>query len=757
MKQLQLLLLLGVGAIVAAVISDYLDTQEANLRVRVSEPDKIASHLDAQADAWRWSQSSGDQRSIRMTAGAFRQTSDSHVLELQDVKLWIPHEGSRTFDRIETEQALFNGQTEELYMEAEVLITLGVPLEDGEDGESPTKIRSSGLTFKSKTGACSSDRYTEYEFDGGRGHSVGALYDSTHRFFRMNSDAYLERFATRPGGPVLKMRAGELVFHEDAQRINLTGGASLERGAEGLEAAEAEVFLEQGLVRHVNALDASVRREQPGRLVEFSSKRLEVALSLAQTTERVTGIGAAHLKSESVSSDVIVKGERIELHYITPPGGNEGLLENAHAWEGASIEVVSRRAGSQDSAGVRRVEAEWIRLEMQDNGEEIRVLATESRGQLEMLPDSPERPRRKLVADRMRADYARGNRMEHLIATGEVELESVPPPEAPTLRTWSDALEAHIEPETGELRVLKQWGDFRFERGDRNGQSGEAEFQFAENRIELRNQSTVNDGAGRISAWRIALNEEDGSYSAQGGVSSMFHEGDASEKGSSSSGSFFSGSQPVFATAERMASNSESGLIEYYGQARLWQSKDRIEGDEIHIQRKERTLSAKGNVVSWLRGDGGSATPGGGAAAVRISAQSMDYSEAEDSVLYQGGVELLRGRLTVRSHRLEARFRSAEDVQDSSESRLDHAVATGNVTISETAAGRSRGRIGRGEEGEYHPATEQVRLRGQPAQVRDAGGSVATGSELTYQVNDDRLLVLGRADDRAYTLRRRKP
>ena len=761
MKKLQLLLLLGVGAAVAVVVSDYFDTQQANLRVRIAEPDKIASNLNSQADAWRWSQSSGNHRSIEISAGAVQQGSDSLILELRDVVLRIPHESSRTFDRIETKQALFNGETEELYSDGEVLITLGVPVDDGEDGDSPTKVRSSGMTFKSKTSTCSSNRYTEYEFDGGRGHSVGAFYDSTHRLFRMNSDVHLERFAARPGGPALKIRAGELLFYEDAQRINLNGGTSLERGSERLEAASAEVYLDDGLVRHVNALEASLRREQPERQVRFASKRLEVALTPMQTTERVTGTGAARLKSETKSSDLIVEGERIELHYVTPPGADEALLENAHAREGARIEVLSR--GSEDSHGLRRVEAEWIQLEMGENGEEIRTLATVSRGRMDLLPENPDEPKRKLVADRLRADYAPRNRMERLIATGKVELESIPPRDVPTLRTWSDALEAHLDPGTGELQTLKQWGDFRFERGGRTGQSGEAEFRLVEHRIDLRNDAIVHDGAGRISAWRIGLNEEDGSYDAEGGVSSMFHEGNTSAAEGDSSGSFFSPSKPVFATAGRMVSNSESGLLEYRGEARLWQGSDRIEGEQIRIERKRKTLSATGNVVSWLEGHGADGKPGKAPPPIRISAQSMDYSEAENLVVYQDGVELLRGQLRVQSDRLEARLRAEDEAKgsESSGNKLDQVVATGNVTISETVEGNGhgrggRGRSGRGEEGEYYPNTEQVKLRGGPARVTDATGSVTTGAELTYQVNDDRLLVLGRADDRAYTLRRRK-
>ena len=756
MKRLQLLLLLSVGAVVAAVISDYLGTQQARLRVRVAEPDKIASNLNSRAGGWRWSQSSGNDQTIEMTADAVQQTNDSLVLELEGIELRILHEGSNTFDRIETAKALFDSGSEKLYSDGDVLISLGLPLDPTAESSSRTKVRTSGLTFHSKTGTCWSDRYTEYEFDGGRGHSVGAFYDSAHRYFRMESGVYLERFAAQPGGAVVKIRAGKLVFHEDAQRIELDGGASIERGPEKLEAAEALVFLENGLVRRVEALEARVRREQPDRLVRFSSNQMEVALTpLLQTTERITGIGEVRMTSAGQSFDMEVTGGRADLHYVTPDGADQSLLRQTHVRERARIEVSTRRGEDPDLEELRRVEAEWIQLDMRENGEELKSLRTLSRGRIELLPLDPKRSRRQLAADRIHADYAPGNRMENLRATGRVELESFSQtPDQPVLRTWSGALEAHLSPASGELEQLKQWSEFRFEQGNRRGQSGEAEFNFNPDRIEMRNNSVVWDAGGRISAWKVALDEETGDYSAQGDVSSMFHEQGPSANAGESAGSLFSPSEPMFATASRMISHKESGLLEYFGQARIWQGENRVEAEEIRIHRSEGALSARGDVVSLLQepGSGPQAT----ATSIRVSAQSMHYSEADESARYEGGVELRRNQLTVKSSRLVARFRSGPGEDASSNSKLDHAIASGNVTVSETGAEGGQGRKGRGEVAEYQPALGRVHLRGRPAQVTDGTGGLTTGAELTYHLNDDRLLVSGRAGERAYTLRRRR-
>ena len=83
------------------------------------------------------------------------------------------------------------------------------------------------------------------------------------------------------------------------------------------------------------------------------------------------------------------------------------------------------------------------------------------------------------------------------------------------------------------------------------------------------------------------------------------------------------------------------------------------------------------------------------------------------------------------------------------------AVARGNVRISEPSADGGV-RKGYGREAVYDPTAAVARLQGAPARVVDEAGNETSGPELTYRLNDDRLLVQGREDDRAYSLRRRK-
>ena len=755
MKKLQLALLLAVTGTVVAVYSDYLATQESNLRISIGEPKNLPSNLNAQAERWHYSQSSGRKRKLDITADSFRQTSDGSVLELRGVELRIFHDERGTFDLIETSEAFFHPGAEELRSDAEVVVTLGLSADSGDSGArgGVAKIRSSGMTFASKTGICSTDRYTEYEFEGGKGHSLGAVYDSSRRSFQMKSQAYLELFGSG-SRPAVKMRAARIDYYELAQRIELKGAVSVERGRQHITADQAVVFLESGAIRRVEADNASGWDQRPDRRITYSSRRLLVTFTPEQLLEHVTATGSAEMRSRSASTDFRARGERLELEFDAAPGASEGMLRRVHLRDDARIDVTPLSGGGP----LRRIKAGWIEVTMRENGEEMETMATHTRGSIELLPHEAAQPTRRIDADRIRVSYGLGNRMERLRAAGEIVLRSGPAParearhrdESSVLHTWSKDLEAYFDAESGELTRLKQWGDFRFEQGGQRGTAHEAEFRWTEHQIELTREAKVWDEGGMLSADRISLDEATGDYTAEGNVASVLEGTGARETGH---GGVFSPSQRMYGTAEKMTSVKATGLLTYRGGARLWQGDNRLEADEIRIQRSAKTLWARGNVASFLPENppaDGSASGRKDGASIRVAAQALEYDEMRNQVVYTGGVRFQRQRLSIHSDKLLALLQSPEQ----GESRLKEAVATGGVVIEERSEDATMQRRGWGTFGRYNPAQAFVLLRGEPARVDDGRGGETRGAELTYSVRDDRLLVLGRSGERAQSVRR---
>ena len=768
MKKLRVLLLLGVTTMLGAVVWDYLDSQTAEEETQAEQPTAIPSDVNSQATRWAWSQSSGDRRKVEVVADSFRQAKETFLFDLGGVELKIFHQDGATFDYIVTKAAQFDTRSGTLFSEGEVLLSLGIPADQPGPGSGEhTKIRSSGVTFETRTGVAATERYTEFEFEGGVAHSVGVHYDSPHRYVRMESQVYVERF---PGGahrPALKIRSNELHYYEDGQRVHLVGDVSLERGSQQIQSTEAIVFMERGDIRRINASEAQGVEKQFGRTIRFRARRVDVFYSPLQTVEQVNGSGDAEVSSTTATSRITASGERIDLHYVTPMGRNESVLRAAHIRDRAVVESVPNETGDR-GADIRRVQADWIKLSMDEDGRDIQVLRTLAPGTLDLVPTEPSRRRRTLQARRMTAHYAPDNRLRKLNAEGDIQVKSHPPmlqqpaekPRA-VLKTWSEALMAEFDPLSGEMRRLQQWSDFRFDQGGRRGRSGEAEFNWQTNEIELRHEARVWESTGSVSADRILLDENTGDFQAFGRVSSTHQQsGGASVSGGARTGGPFSSEEPVYATADRMLSNQATGLLDYRGHARLWQGHNRIEAGHIEIDRRSQTLSASGKAVSFLQPpedqrDKPPRQGGADASAIRVSADSIFYEEDGRRAAYRGGVELHRGRLRVLSDELEA-FLEPDESADSGQNRLKRAIARGQVRIFEPADAGTPGRRAFGVEADYDPATGRVVLRGNPARLTSDSGRQTSGTELTYQVNDDRLLVLGSGADRSYSYRPRR-
>lgn len=759
MKTLRFLLLLGVGAVLAAVVSDYLDTREANLRVRVIPPDRIPSNLNTQSGNWQWSQSVSGNRAIQIVAGAYRQANKSSGLELDDVELRIFHDDRGTYDLIQTAAALFDTAAEQLHSDVDVVITLGIPAGSAADPSShPTRIHSSGITFESKTSICRTENYTEYEFKGGRGSSTGAYYDPNRRFFRMESSVSIEHFSTGAGRPAARVHAGRLTHYEDEQRLEFDGGVDLERGLEKLTAERAVVYLAGGAARRVEAWKASGSNAQPTRTVTYSSDYLDVLLSEHQALEKVSGLGSAQLESLSAGSRLQARGGRIDLNYrTTAPETAESLLETVQLRGKARVE---ERPLASKQVSARRLQADWIELQMAENGEDLETLLTHSRGRLDLLPAPDAGVRRHLEADRIRGLYTAGNRIEQLRASGKVEIESVAAgsreESTPPLKTWSENFEGLFSPETGSLRRIKQWSGFRFERGLRNGHAAEALFNTVSNELELKNEAEVWDPSGTVRADVILLDENTGDYTARGGATSSFTESAPEKPAAADGNDLFTPGKPVFAGADEILSQGKTGALILSGDARLWQGQDRLEADNIEIRRADKNLRADRNVVHYLREKDTKASPPGppGSDLVQIRSSAMNYDEDRGLVNYSGSVVFQRSNLTVRSDRLEAHL-SAEG--EGSQSRLDKAIASGNVNILEGRNQTESSRTAFGQTAEYLPGKSQVIVKGDPAHIKDGDGGRTEGRQLTYYLDDDRLLVQGGPDERARTLRRKRP
>jgi lipopolysaccharide transport protein LptA len=308
--------------------------------------------------------------------------------------------------------------------------------------------------------------------------------------------------------------------------------------------------------------------------------------------------------------------------------------------------------------------------------------------------------------------------------------------------------------------------------------------------MTLDTAARVWDATGATSADVIRIDQKTGDFAAHGHVSSSRQP----DKKNSPSG-MLAGDQPVESMADRMTALNHNRLLHYEGHVVMWQGGDRITAERTDIDRDKRTLSAAGGVVTQFleKKQNDTETAGGmnddpetrrGSAPALISAKSqianpksapipgaqaptasfvivksatMVYTDQDRLAHYTGAVTLNRPGLQVKADDLRAILtESKKDAkkEGDDDSRIEKAYADGHVEIVQASPDRTR--TGTSDHAEYFTDNERIVLRGGQPQMVDSKKGYARGTELTYFVNDDRLLVSGSAQQRATSRLRRK-
>ena len=486
-KTLRALFPAAAAVLLGYVVFDYSGSRNARGEDAARSTPKLPADVAAKAQSWNWSQSTGDSSRVEIFAESFSQDAGGGQIDLYGVELRVFHEAGSNYDRIVSDAAVFSLTDGRLFSEGETVITLGVPAEGRV--ESPTVVTTSAVTFYTESNQARTDRPTVYAFDGGRGRSVGAVYESAASMLHMKSDVSLERFATEPGGAPTRVRAGEIYYHEQAGRIDLRQRARVERGAQWLECDQGAVWLYEGAVRRIEASGAVGGERLEGREVRFATPRFEAYYSEKQVLERLHGYGATTFTSTNELQTLAVDGERMTLFYRSSEDGEDSELERVDVRRASRVRVEPRGAGLR-----RTIVSDALELRMRPGGREIERVETHEPGRIELIPVGTAGGRRTLAARRLRVDYGEANRMRTLLATGSARLVSEPEKEgAPVLETWSDGLQAVFDPQSGAMTQLRQWEGFRFVEGERSGRAEEAVFDVAANALNLAGKAEVGD------------------------------------------------------------------------------------------------------------------------------------------------------------------------------------------------------------------------------------------------------------------------
>ena len=264
------------------------------------------------------------------------------------------------------------------------------------------------------------------------------------------------------------------------------------------------------------------------------------------------------------------------------------------------------------------------------------------------------------------------------------------------------------------------------------------------------------DETGSTAADRILLDQNSGDMTAEGRVSSTRLPDKSEKKKKATNSSMLEPDEAVQARADRMTVRDSNTQIVYDGNAIMWQGSNRIQARNIHVDREEERLTAKGSVVSTFldkpKEDKDKKKTGkkpAQAVFTVVRAPEMIYTDEDKLSYYKGGVELVRPNMKVTSRELRAFLK-----KDDNSTSLEKAYADGDAVIVQN--GPNRTRRGTGEHAIYEVSEEKVTLEGGSPQFVDSLKGTTRGQKLTWFSNDDRLLVDGVPAKPAVSVIRRK-
>jgi lipopolysaccharide export system protein LptA len=732
LRRARWLLLLALVSLASSVTWLVVTQRAQARRDRPKAALPLPDNTSATARDWTHDIKDGDRLKVRISARNFRQIKEPSTFLLDGLELRIYGAEKDTYDLVRTAQATFDLGAGSMYAEGEVEIEMDLSAGGGVPTGKLRKIRSSGVTFDSKTMRVSTPRHAEFEFEGGQGNSVGAAYDPTAKELVLESAAVVDWQGSANSQP-MRLESSHVTYREAASEIFLSPPAVLRKEGFLLEAGETVVILQDGNLDRVEAVQAHGWDRVPGRELKYEAPRLIILFAPGGVIRRIEGSEQARLISTNSASQTTVDAKRIDLDFRVV--NKDSLLQSALASGAARVASQAlAKPGVAQPSGARVMTSEVIALAMRPDGKEIAQVETHTPGQVEFAPAKPGDKRRTVTGERISIAYGPGNVIETFRAVqAETRTEGVGKDKKPVISTTrSQDLQAWFDPQTGQMAFLEQWNNFEYVQEERRARAERARLDNARELITLSRGARVWDAAGSTTGDEIVLEQATGQMAASGNVTSTRLPD--KKPGAPTGGSLLSGEEPMQARAARMVTYEDNRRIRYEGNAVVWQGANRVTGDTVLIDRSLERLEATGNVVTTFV-DRAGARP----AATVVRAPKFVYDGKARMGDYTGGAAMQRPTLDVRGQRLRAWFVDVPTKDGGTESQLDRIFADGSVTFIDR--GKDRTRTGASEHAEHYPREERTVLTGGTPFVNDSRRGITRGDVITFLAREDRLIV----------------
>jgi len=764
------LILVAILVVLAGLGATYFARLKLQASNAPAKPKPLAPGTIATSHGWTYTHTTNEKTRITVHAEDLQEVEGKQ--HLAGVELDIYNKDGSKYNHVKSAKAEFDMGTGMLVSDGDVEITMAVPADKPPTGRL-ILIKTSGVHVETKTGKATTDRPATFQFDRGDGKCVGADYNPQTRELLMRSQVELNWRGKDGKSVPMKVEAGQAIYKESEAKAFLSPWSKLTRETMLLNAGPAVVTLDaaDGTIKLAEAQQAHGVDARPGRNLDYAANQLTMDFNDDNQIKKITAVERARMVSTGDAAITTMTSDRVVMDFDV--SGKDSILQTALAVGNSAVESKPVAKRGVETADTRVLKSETIRTKMRPGGQEIESMETESPGAIEFIPNRPGQPHRWMNGQRIAIAYGENNQIQSF-RSNAVSTRTQKPrgkdatTDPPPALTWSKDLLATFQPDSSQLAKLEQWGDFRYEEGDRRAKASRAVLDQPNNRIDLSGNSRVWDPTGSTDADKILLDQKSGDFTADGNVSTtrMPDKKDSKSKDKapgvkepdkgpaakdSGGGSLLADDEPLHARARKMTSSDNNLQVRYEGNVVLWQGANRLEADVVEIDRDNSVLKAHGHVVSQFldkaddgKGDAKAksdqpkkpATNQSARVFTTVRAPELVYDDDSKLAHYKEGATMDRPNMTVKAREIRAFLR--EETNDSS---LDHAFADGQVDIRQTAPGRLR--TGTSEHAEYYVDEDKLVMTGGRPKFVDNVRGKTDGDKLTWFSKDDRLIVDG--------------
>jgi lipopolysaccharide export system protein LptA len=773
-KRLRLWILSAAGLLVVVLAGFFLYSLLRFRREVKDLPRELGANIQQTANGFTYSQSSGGHTLFTIQASKLKQFRNGQAL-LHKVKIILyGPPGTHRQDTIHGTDFRYNPKTGVAQSRGEVQIDVQSPAQPGQAGVTNTiHVKTSGLTFDSKTGEATTSRYTEFASPKGSGHAVGASYNSKTGLLVLESSVFLQA-TTQKGAPV-QVQAAHLSFQRDQEQALLTDpvlhspqqtasaqSATLyfrkDGTADRLTAlGQVHITTASGAVVKARAAQAMLDANSQPRVADlngsvgFGDHTPQQAMHGTAGSAQLTfaTFGANRLLQHALLRNAVnvttvriglpgggtatrhLQGQTLNIAFAPAPGGRRSIAKTVQIDHGARIALRTLTPHQPPQHTV--IQGDHLVAQL-IHGNTLRVLDGTGHTQVSTLGKDGARnttqsdslhvtfaaappPRKSSTAKAAQGAELATSQIQRAIASGHVVMHQQPaPPSQPGKQ---------VQPVTA-------WAQ-------------QATYRANEQTVQLRGRPRLQQGASfELTANAIDYRRATGHATAQGNVKATYRRLPGRKPVASTLGN---PQEPAHVIAERAEFFQSRGRAIFYGTpsnlARMWQGGDSVWAPVIELDQKAQQLQAHGSgtapvVQTYFTAALGS---NGQVSVVRAHSRSLNYSEKSRTADFSGDVEAIDAMGTL--HASTVRMQLAPPSSSTGKSavtELQRMIAQGGVTLTQP------GREAVGTRLVYTGSDERFVLTGTPRALPyldDRAHGRTTGHALIFNNRDDSVEIIG--------------